>query len=107
MVAIGKKDGPAVGVIFRGPNVLRDRRCPRPVSVDALERALRVGRIDNYTLLSPTAAASRQSGGEHLRSATRDRHLLQFAVGEKRDVSAVRRPERITCALRAGQQRDA
>src|ERR1035438_2017183 len=106
MVAVGKKNGPAVGLVILGSNILGDRRCSRSIDVDAPDRTFGVRRINYDTRTSPTAAARRQSAGQHLRRPPGDRHLLQFAVGEKRDVGVVRRPEGITCGLRAPQTRE-
>jgi len=106
MFAVGKKKRPAVGLIACDPDTLRDRRRPRAIRIHALYRTLGVRRVDDYTLASPTASASRQSSGEHLWRAPRNRHFLQLAVGEKSDISAVGRPERIARALRARQNRD-
>src|SRR5271157_38639 len=105
MVAVGKKNRPAVGLVLRSPDALCEWSQPCPIGMDALDRTIGVRRIDDYTLATPTAAACGQSAGEPLRRAARDCHLLQFAVGEKRDVGAIRRPEGITCALGAGQKR--
>src|SRR5580700_3921700 len=105
MIAVGKKHGPAVRLVLAGPDVLGRRREARSIGIDALERTLSIGRKEDYTLASPSAAASGQSGGERLRRASGDRHLLQLAVGEEPNVSAIRRPERITRALCPRQRR--
>src|SRR5208337_3310800 len=107
MVAVGKKHGPAVGLIILGPDALGDRRHPRPIGIDALQRTLGVRGIDDYTLASPTATASSQSGSEHLWRSACDRHLLELAICEKSNVGVIGRPKRITCSLRAGQKRHA
>src|SRR5208282_1423806 len=107
MVAVRKKKGPAVGLILRSPDALRDRRRPRSIGINTLDRTLGVRGIDDYTLASPTAAARSQSAGKHLWGATGDRHFLQLPVGEKCHVGSIRRPEGVTCALRPGQKRNA
>src|SRR5580658_10418228 len=104
MVAVGKKQRPAMRLIILRPDAQRSRRDPRSVRVDALERTLRVCGKQDYALASPTAAASSQTGGKHLWRATRDRDFLQFAVREKSHVGTIRRPEGITRSLRAGQK---
>src|ERR1700690_4126623 len=100
MFAVGKKKGPAVGLIARDLDPLRDRRDPRAIRIDALNRTLGVRRIDDDTLASPAATAPSQSSGQHLRRAACDGHFLQLSVGEKSNISALGRPERIARALR-------
>src|SRR5258708_39212862 len=107
MFTVRRKKGPAVGLIVTCPADLRGPRHRRTIRVDAPDRTFGVRRIDDYILASPTAAPSSHSGGQHLRRTTCDRNLLEFAVGEKRDVGAIRRPEGITCALSGGQKREA
>src|SRR5258708_39899131 len=102
MFTVRKENGPAVGLIVTCPADLRGPRHRRTIRVDAPDRTFGVRRIDDYILASPTAAPSSHSGGQHLRRTTCDRNLLEFAVGEKRDVGAIRRPEGITCALSGG-----
>src|SRR5579864_4403359 len=105
MVAIGKENGPTMGLILRSANAFGDIRQAGAIGIDALQRALGVGRKKDDAFASPTAAARRQSAGQILRRATRDRDLLKFAVREKSHIRAVRRPERITCPLRTRQWR--
>ncbi len=107
MFTVRKENGPAVGLIVTCPADLRGPRHPRAIRVDAPDRTFGVRRIDDDILASPTAAPPSNSGSQHLRRTTCDRRLLEFAVGEKRDVGAIRRPEGITCALSGGQKRDA
>src|ERR1700689_3315682 len=76
MVAVWKKHRPAMGLIVLRPDAQRSRRDPRSIGVDALERTLGVCGKKDYTLASPTAAASSQAGGEHLWRAPRDRYFL-------------------------------
>src|SRR5713226_704710 len=107
MFTVRKENGPAVGLIVTCPADLRGPRHSRAIRVDAPDRTFGVRRIDDYILASPTAAPSRQSSCEHLRRTTCDRHFLEFAIGEKRDVGAIWRPEGITCPLSGRQKRDA
>src|SRR5208282_4299168 len=102
--AVGHKNRPAVGLMFRRSNALGGRRRPRPIGINAPHRTFGARGIDDYTFASPTAATSSQNGSEHLRRAPRDRHFLQLAVGKKSDISTIGRPEGITCALSARQQ---
>src|SRR5580704_17065094 len=106
MVAVRKKNRPTVGLIIRGPDACCDQRPAGSIGIDAPKRRLGIFGIDDYTLASPTAAASSQSAGQHLGRAPRDCHFLQLAIGEKRDVGVIRRPERIACSLGATQKRD-
>src|ERR1035441_1804172 len=96
MVAIGKKRGPAVGLVFDRPNGLCDHPHSGPIGIDALKRTLGVRGVEDNALASPTAAASGQSDGERLRRATGNRHFLKLPIGEKSDVGAVWRPEWVT-----------
>jgi|GEM_PF-6807365 hypothetical protein len=65
MGAIGKKDGPAVGLILCSSDVLSDQRRSRSINIDALKRTLGVWGIDDCTVASPASAASRQSGSKN------------------------------------------
>src|SRR5258708_1416363 len=106
MFTVRKENGPAVGLIVTGTADLRGPRHPRAIRIDAPDRTFGVRRIDDYILASPTAAPPSNSGSQHLRRTTCDRRLLEFAIGEKRDVGTIRRPKGITCPLSGGQKRD-
>src|SRR5271169_596193 len=72
MIAVGKKDGPAVRVelLVAGKKSLGDLSRCAAIGVDAPDGAARVGFVDDDVAASPTAAAGGQNADQRLRRAT-------------------------------------
>src|SRR5208282_3672971 len=72
VIAVGKKDGPAVGIelLVAGKKTLGDLSRSAAVGVDAPDGATRVGFVNDDVAASPTPSAGGHNAGQHSRRAT-------------------------------------
>ena len=77
----------------------------RAVGVHSPQWPPSVGRVDDDSAFCPSPASAGGGFGNRLGRPSGNGDFLQLAAGEERHVGAVRRPERIICALGARQHR--
>src|SRR5262249_15672404 len=79
----------------------RDRRGIPALGGNAVQTFLRTEQDSPFT--APRAAGNARCGAEIFRRSACGIHFFQASTGFKSNRSAIRRPERLTCIIRAPQ----
>ena len=104
VMIVGEELRPAMRRFVMRRVHLRQRRRGAAGGRHPIQRRLSVRREHDHTAAAPRAAASVRRRGEHARRSSGEIDALERAVREEAERLAVRRPERIFGAVRAGHR---